>query len=168
MNSSFDAHATQPHSTQPQSTRPQSTEPRAATSRADAPAVRLTDDARAFVTDRHLATLSTLAADGSIHVVAVGFTVHTDGILRIITSGASQKVRNVERRGLATVGQVDGARWISLSGPARIATDPDSVALAVALYAERYSRQPKPNPERVAIEVSITKVLGSPGFRERA
>ena len=32
------------------------------------------DDVLAFLAERHLATLTTLRADGSPHVVAVGFT----------------------------------------------------------------------------------------------
>jgi hypothetical protein len=35
---------------------------------------RLTDDVLGFLTERHLATLTTLRRDGSPHVVAVGFT----------------------------------------------------------------------------------------------
>ena len=35
---------------------------------------RLTNDALAFLTERHLAMLTTLRADNSPHVVAVGFT----------------------------------------------------------------------------------------------
>jgi general stress protein 26 len=69
----------------------------------------------AFVTDRHLAILSTVALDGSIHSVPVGFTF-ADGTAWIITSGPGQKVRNVERSGIATVAQVDGARWLTLVG----------------------------------------------------
>lgn len=35
---------------------------------------RLSDDALAFLSERHLAMLTTLRADNSPHVVAVGFT----------------------------------------------------------------------------------------------
>ena len=35
---------------------------------------RLTNDALAFLTERHLAMMTTLRADNSPHVVAVGFT----------------------------------------------------------------------------------------------
>ena len=38
------------------------------------PTTRLTSDALAFLTERHLAMLTTLRADNSPHVVAVGFT----------------------------------------------------------------------------------------------
>ena len=131
---------------------------------------RLSPDGLAFVTDRHLATLSTIAPDGSIHVVAVGFTVEQRGpgefVARIITSGPSQKVRNVERSVIATIGQVEGPQWLSLAGTAEILRDPESVADAVERYAARY-RQPQPNPLRVVIAITVTKVLGSAGLLEK-
>lgn len=121
--------------------------------------MQLTPEAQEFVTERHLASLSTLAADGTIHVVPVGFTV-VGNVARVITSGGSQKVRNILNRRHATISQVDGPRWITLIGIGRILTDPESVAEAVELYAGRY-RQPRPNPERVAILIDITKVMGA-------
>ncbi|HEU0207070.1 MAG TPA: PPOX class F420-dependent oxidoreductase [Pseudolysinimonas sp.] len=123
----------------------------------------LSERARAFVTERHLATLSTLAADGTVHTVPVGFTVK-DGVARVIASGSSQKVRNIRLRKHATISQYDGATWITLIGTGRVLDDAESVAEAVALYAERY-RQPRVNPERVAILIDITKVMGSPGMK---
>lgn len=119
----------------------------------------LTDDGLAFVTDYHLATLSTMARSGAIHVVAVGFTVD-DGIVRIITSDGSQKVRNIERDGRATVAQVGGPRWLSIAGRATIERDADAVAHAVALYTERY-RAPRVNPKRVVIRLEPETVMGS-------
>ena len=123
----------------------------------------LSDDALAFVTDRHLATLSTLSPDGSIHVVAVGFT-YRDGIARVITSGESRKVVNILADGRASIAQVDGPRWLTLQGTATIARDPESVQLGVDLYAQRY-RQPRVNPLRVVIVLEVEKVLGSSGMR---
>jgi len=123
----------------------------------------LSPDALQFVADRHLAMLSTVARDGTIHQVAVGFTVH-DGVVRIITRDGSQKVRNVERDPRATVGQVDGARWISFVGTAVIERERDAITLAENLYAERY-RQPQPNPQRVVIRIAVDRVLGSSGMR---
>ena len=76
-----------------------------------------------FLAERHLATLVTLRADGSPHSVPVGFT-YADGVARVITSGGSAKAANVERDGRAAVTQVDGARWVSLDGPARVVHDP--------------------------------------------
>jgi len=125
----------------------------------------LTPDGLDFVTERHLATLTTLGPDGRFHVVPVGFT-YRDGLVRIITSGPSQKVANLRRDARATVSQVDGGRWLTLAGSARILDDPDSVALAVGLYAQRY-RQPRVNPLRVAIEVTVETALGSAGLLAR-
>lgn len=115
-----------------------------------------------FVTERHLATLSTLGPDGRLHVVPVGFTWH-DGLVRIITSGPSQKVANLRRDARATVSQVDGGRWITIAGSARILDDADSVAQAVELYAARY-RQPRENPLRVAIVIEPETAMGSAGL----
>lgn len=123
----------------------------------------LSDDALAFVRHRHLATLSTLHPDGSIHVVAVGFT-YRDGIARVITSGDSRKVANVLADGRASIAQVDGPRWLTLQGTATIARSPEEVQLGVDLYAERY-RQPRVNPLRVVIVLEVERVLGSSGMR---
>lgn len=125
----------------------------------------LTADGTTFVTDYHLATLSSIAPSGLIHAVAVGFTLD-DGVIRIITHDGSQKVRNIERDSRATVGQVSGPQWISFAGHARIERDAESVARAVDLYAQRY-RQPRPNPQRVVIALTPERVLGSAGVIER-
>ena len=124
----------------------------------------LTDLGRRLVSDYHLATLSTIGRDGNIHVVAVGYTID-DGIVRIITSDGSQKVRNIESDARATVAQVAGPQWLSIAGTAVIERDPAAVAQAVALYAQRY-RQPRVNPQRVVIRLTPGRVMGSGGLFE--
>ena len=120
----------------------------------------LPDEVLAFLAERHLATLTTLAAGGWPHVVAVGFTFDpADGLVRIITGAGSQKAANARRGGRAAVGQVDGARWLSLEGPVAVTSDPERVAAAVAAYSARY-RPPGENPTRVAIEITVERVLG--------
>jgi PPOX class probable F420-dependent enzyme len=125
--------------------------------------VVLTDAALEFLAEYHLATLSTLGRGGRIHAVPVGFTVE-GGIVRVIGTGGSQKFLNARRSGRATVCSVDRARWISFEGPVTVTDDPDAVAHAVALYAARY-RQPRANPERVVLELTVERVLGSAQFR---
>jgi PPOX class probable F420-dependent enzyme len=120
----------------------------------------VTDEMLAFLAERHLATLTTLRADGSPHVVPVGFSYDGgDGVVRIITFASSVKARNAARGTRAAVSQVDGARWATLEGVARMATDEPSVARAVAGYAARY-RQPGERADRVAIEIAVDKVMG--------
>ena len=122
---------------------------------------RLTDDALAFLSERHLAMLTTLRADNSPHVVAVGFTFDPrTHIARVITSGGSQKAVNADRGGLAVLSQVDGARWLSLEGRASVNGEIDAVRDAELRYAQRY-RTPRENPRRVVIEIQVERVLGS-------
>ncbi len=116
-----------------------------------------------FLTERHLATLTTLRADGSPHVVPVGVTFDPGtATARVITSGGSAKARHV-RDGQARVAvcQVEGRRWVTLEGAAVVRDDAASVADAEARYAQRY-RQPRENPARVVIEISVDRVLGNP------
>ena len=127
----------------------------------------LTDDALTFLTERHLATLATTRADGSTHVVAVGFTFDPKThIARVITNGGSQKAVNAERGKVGVLSQVDGARWLSLEGTASVSTDPEAIRDAELRYAQRY-RTPRANPRRVVIEVQVERVLGSSTLLER-
>lgn len=128
-------------------------------------AVQLSPAAVDFVTERHLATLTTLRADGTPHVVAVGFTWDGEaGIARVITDGKSMKVRNARRSGYAALSQVDGARWLTLEGPATVLDDPVSVGEAVQRYAGRY-RVPRENPTRVVIAIQVQRVMSSSSLR---
>jgi PPOX class probable F420-dependent enzyme len=115
-----------------------------------------------FLTERHLATLSTLRADGSLHVVPVGFTWDpSSGIARVITSGNSVKAFDAGLPGArASLCQLDGRYWLTLEGPVRVLSDASSVRDAEERYAARY-RVPRVNPQRVVLEIAVDKVLGS-------
>jgi PPOX class probable F420-dependent enzyme len=121
----------------------------------------LPDDAVAFLSERHLATLTTLRRDGSPHVVAVGFTWDAQArLVRVITSRTSVKARNAARGGRAAVCQVDGRRWLTLEGPVRLLDDEAAVREGEQRYAARY-RAPRENPERVVVTIEVDRVLGS-------
>ena len=129
--------------------------------------VVLSADQLAFVTDRHLATLSTVRPDGTPHVVPVAFTWDAErGRARITTRSTSVKARRVARGGPdggpipATLCQVDGRRWLALEGTVTVSDDPADVAEAVERYADRY-RVLSAQPTRVVLHVQVTKVLGS-------
>lgn len=129
--------------------------------------IHLTPEQHVFVTERHLATLTTLRPDGTPHVVPVGFTWDPEaGVLRITTRVTSAKVRHIRRAveaaGVARVAvcQVDGGRWLTFEGAATVETDEAEVADAVRRYARRY-RQLEHDPRRVVLRVVVDRVLGS-------
>lgn len=114
-----------------------------------------------FLTVRHLATLTTLRADGSPHVTPVGFTWDPEQrVARVITSGTSRKARHAAAGRRAALCQVDGRWWLALEGPTRLLDDPGSVRDAEQRYAARY-RTPRVNPLRVVVEVAVDRVLGN-------
>jgi F420H(2)-dependent biliverdin reductase len=120
----------------------------------------------AFWGERHLCTLTTHRADGSPHVVPVGVTYDpAAGLARVITGAASAKAGHVRAAGdggaRVAVCQVDGRRWATLEGLAHVSADPARVAEAVRRYAERYGRTPRPNPDRVVIEIALTRAMGN-------
>jgi PPOX class probable F420-dependent enzyme len=125
---------------------------------------QLSDAGRDFLRERHLATFTSLRADGTPHVTPVGFTWDESRLLaRVITSGTSRKARHAAAGGPVVLCQVAGRRWLALEGTARVASDPASVADAVARYSIRY-RVPRVNPARVAIEVTVSRLMGSAEF----
>ncbi len=120
----------------------------------------ITAEMLAFLAEYHLASLTTMRADGSPHVVPVGFSYDADArLVRVITFASSLKYKNALRGGRAVVSQVDGGRWLSLEGTVTGTADSEHVSLAVAGYAARY-RQPGEREDRVAIEISIDRILG--------
>jgi PPOX class probable F420-dependent enzyme len=120
----------------------------------------VSEDFRAFWTERHLGTLVTLRRDGSPHVVPVGVTVDVEeGTARVICRGGSQKAVNARETGRAVVSQVEGRRWSTLEGTALVLDDPESVKDAEERYARRF-RAPRENPERVVIVITVDRVLG--------
>jgi PPOX class probable F420-dependent enzyme len=122
-------------------------------------------DVLAFWSERHLCTLTTVRADGRPHVVPVGATLDAEsGLVRVIASGSSLKVRQIAAAGAAgapvAVCQVDGRRWATAEGVATVSRDPVEVAEAERRYALRY-REPRPNPERVVVLIRLDRMLGN-------
>ena len=129
--------------------------------------IHLTPEQHVFVTERHLATLSTLRADGTPHVVPVGFTWDPEqGVLRITTRDGSAKVRNIESRAgqeggvRGAVCQVDGGRWMTLEGTMDVSRDPEEVEEAMRRYALRY-RTLQPDPRRIVLRLAPDRLMGS-------
>lgn len=115
-----------------------------------------------FLSERHLATLTVVRPDGSPQVTPVGVTWDGESRLaRIITWQTSVKARLVAESPGAPVAvcQVDGARWLTLSGPASVTSEAEPVAEAMTRYAERY-RPAKQRQDRVVIEIEVDRIIG--------
>lgn len=122
-------------------------------------ALSLEDDSvRAFWQERILCSVTLLRPDGLPHVTPMGIALG-DGCAWGITNRSSVKARLARTPGAIAVCQVDRGRWSTMYGTATLRTDPESVAVAVEAYAARY-RQPRPNPDRVAIHIEIERVTG--------
>ncbi|GFE17914.1 PPOX class F420-dependent enzyme [Streptomyces glebosus] len=117
-----------------------------------------------FWQERRICFLTTPRPDGTPHLVPVGVMYDPETrIARVISSRTSRKVRNVLAAGpdvTVAVSQAEGRRWSTLEGTAVIKDDPQSVADAEARYTQRY-KQPRPNPERVVIEITVTRAMGT-------
>lgn len=123
-------------------------------------------DYLAFWRERHLCTLTTLRPDGTPHVVPVGVTYEPEtGLARVITGKNTTKVANILAAGpggaRVAVCQVHRRRWATLEGVATVRTESDRVADAVGRYAARYEREPRPNPDRIVIEIAVDRALGN-------
>lgn len=126
--------------------------------------LRLNPEQLVFLTERHLATLTTLRPDGTPHVVPVAPTWDPDGgRLLITTRDGSAKVRNVEASaGPARVAvcQVAGGRWLTLEGTATVSRDPLVVADAERRHAVRHHTL-EPDPRRVVVVVVVDRAMSS-------
>lgn len=121
----------------------------------------LPDAARDFLSERHLASLTTFRADGSAHVVPVGFTFQAPAFAWVITNDRSVKVRNASAAGTrGALCQIDGRYWLTLEGSLTVTRDAAQIAGAVERYAARY-RRPRVNPTRVALRMTVDRVMGN-------
>ncbi|MCV2393408.1 TIGR03618 family F420-dependent PPOX class oxidoreductase [Actinotalea sp. M2MS4P-6] len=129
--------------------------------------IRLTPEQLVFLTERHLATLTTIRPDGTPHVVPVAPTWDpSTGRVLVTTRDGSAKVRNVESAGVsgiearAAVCQVSGGRWLTLEGVATVSRDPADVADAERRHARRHHTL-EADPRRVVLAVTVDRVIGS-------
>lgn len=119
------------------------------------------------MTERHLATLTTIRPDGTPHVVPVAFTwVPERGAALMTTHDGSVKVRNVEAAAAAgrpargALCQVDGGRWLTFEGELVVSRERDEVADAERRHARRYPPL-EAEASRVVLRLLVDRVLGS-------
>ena len=114
-----------------------------------------------FWTERRLCTVTTLRPDGTPHMVPMGVVIDPDtDTAWAITSRTSRKARNLAANDTIAICCVDGRHWSTIEGTAVVLDDPASVAEAERRYADRY-KVPRENPNRVAVRISVTNVIGN-------
>ena len=121
----------------------------------------LPDDVAAFLAERHLATLTTLRADGSPHVVPVGFSYDAAD-----PPGPHHHLRRRRPRSPTPAG-AGGPRWPGRRRPVadarghRVGHRPTPTGWPPRWprYGERY-RQPGERDDRVALEIAVDRILG--------
>lgn len=138
--------------------------------------MRLTQDLDAlhpdtlpFLAEFHVGLLSTNRPNGTLHVVAVGFTYDPHTRLAWSIGGRdSVKVRNIVAGSRGALSQVDGSRWLTLEGPARIVDDAEGIEEAHRRYRVRYPGHGTTDPGRVGIVVEVEQLMGIPMRRPGA
>lgn len=102
------------------------------------------DEVRAFLKERQVMTVATIAANGRPHLTAMWYGFLADGAPALWTYGKSQKVVNLRRDPRITCLVEDGEaynelRGVELRATARVIEDRDVVdALGLSVY-ERYT-----------------------------
>ena len=86
-----------------------------------------------------LATLGTVRADGTPHLVPVK-AMRVAGELLVLTRPETVKVRNVRRTGWASIAEHTSTLWATVEGRARVCEDEETLATARAAYLERFGR----------------------------
>jgi PPOX class probable F420-dependent enzyme len=136
-------------------------------------AIRMTpEEIDAFLAERRAMTMCSIAADGSIHAIAMWYGF-LDGCIAVETKAKSQKVQNLRRDPRLTVLFEDGdyyeeLRGVELVGRAEIIDDPDrlwTVGVSVfERYYGTYSDEVKPFLEtmlhkRVAVKLNVERTV---------
>jgi PPOX class probable F420-dependent enzyme len=130
------------------------------------------DEVDELLAGRHSMTMSTLAADGSIHSVAMWYGF-LEGAVAIESKAKAQKVVNLRRDPrmtclVETGDTYDQLRGVSLVGRGEIVEEPDRIwELGVSVferYTGPYSEEMKPFVEtmlrkRVVVKLHVDKVV---------
>ncbi len=116
-----------------------------------------------FVGERHLAVLTLVRPNGRPHSTPVGFTWDGDtGSARVITWSGSVKVKLLESGHLlGSICQVDGGRWLTIEGVARVTSDPGICADAIAAYTARYRPPKDRGDDRRVVLIEASRILAS-------
>jgi PPOX class probable F420-dependent enzyme len=77
------------------------------------------EEREGFIAEPRVAVFSTVDPRGRVHAVPVWF-LWRDGAFRIITDRGSQKHKNAERTGRASLAIVEGPKYVTAEGPVTV------------------------------------------------
>jgi general stress protein 26 len=121
----------------------------------------LPDSIEDFLSTRAFGALNSIDDTENIHTAVVGFHFDmTKNTIRIISQKNSKKVKNITQNNNVSLSQIRENKWLSFIGTATIKYDEESIKHATDAYTVRYEK-PSENPDRVAIEISVKKILGN-------
>jgi PPOX class probable F420-dependent enzyme len=120
------------------------------------------EEANAFLTDRHTMNLATYNHDGTIHLVAMWYGFLADGTIGFETFERSQKVKNLRRDERVTALVEDGDSYPTLQGVELVGhmeiTDDHDTLLAIAVSVlERYHPEVAEGDRSAVAEMVINK-----------
>jgi len=101
----------------------------------------LSDWAREFLREDHVAVVSTLNTDGSPQVTTIWYLLQEDGTLVMSTPGRTQKVKNLRRDPRIAVCVGDERRSVSLYGIVTISSDPNVIRRDLEQLTARYVKE---------------------------
>jgi len=121
-----------------------------------------------LIDDIKIAMLTTVARDGRLmsHPMATQ-EAEFDGTVRFISERDSQKVTNLETNPEVNVAFSGSGSWVSLSGTARVVSDPAELAKYWDTFTDAWLEGGPDNPNNVLIEVEGTSAeyWDSPGSK---
>jgi PPOX class probable F420-dependent enzyme len=118
----------------------------------------LSDWAREFLKEDHVAVVSTLNRDGSSHLTTMWYLLTDDGILVMSTPSRNQKVKNLRRDPRIALCVGDAARSVSLYGRVSISEDQALVRQDIEHLVERYVKDEGIRPQVSAALVQQDRV----------
>jgi PPOX class probable F420-dependent enzyme len=101
----------------------------------------LSDWAREFLREDHVAVVSTLNTDGSPQVTTIWYLLQVDGTLIMSTPGRTQKVKNLRRDPRIAVCVGDERRSVSLYGMVTISSDQNVIRRDLEQLTARYVKE---------------------------
>ena len=101
----------------------------------------LSDWAREFLREDHVAVVSTLNTDGSPQVTTIWYLLQEDGTLIMSTPGRTQKVKNLRRDPRIAVCVGDERRSVSLYGTVTVSSDQNVIRRDLEQLTARYVKE---------------------------